>query len=466
MTWHLKGSPYPVQVEALKRADGRDKYGYFLEQGLGKSALLINDYIENFSDIGTIVVICPNSFKMDWVLAPGEWGANHIETGMWPKDKVRSGTPAKPYLYVMNFEAARSSGYDHLKPFMDKNDCLFVVDESSFIKNWKSETAKSIGDLSKRAKAVRLLNGTPLVQNVMDLLPQLKCLGELDGVNPYAFKNRYAVVGGFMSKQIVGVKNEKELHEIQERVSMRALKTDWWQGCPEKLYPPINLEMTKKQRKHYEEMLQYFYTLLDKHEFTANLVLTQNDKLRQVASGLLLDGDKVSMIEPVEKNPKALAALDLMESGSGKMINIHFYKAIGKELFEFFKKKKLNPAYIRGGMKPEELVEQKHKFNTQKSCRILIGQIGATAMGHTLIAGEGDDRCHKMFFHDLTYSRRDFAQVVDRIHRGAQDRGCLYYTPVMSTIDTAQLNALVKKADLATAVVDAVRAIRARGRTA
>lgn len=463
-TWHLKGEPYPVQVEALKRCRGKAKYGHFLEQGLGKSALLIDDYLENFPTVGTVVVICPNSFKMDWTLAPEEWGVGHIETGVWPKAKIRAGTPVKPYLYVMNFEAARSSGYDHLKSFMDKHGCLLVVDESSAMKNWKSETAKSIIDLSKRAKGVRLLNGTPLVQNVMDLLPQLKCLGELDGMNPYVFRNRFAVCGGFMSKQIVGVKNEKELHEIQERVSIRALKSDWWQGCPPKLYPPINLEMTKKQQKHYNEMLEDFYTKLDSHEFTASMALVQGDKLRQVSSGILLDGPKVSLIEPIEKNPKALAALDLMEAGSGKMINIHFYKEIGKELFDFFKKKKLNPAYIRGGMKPEELIEQKHKFNTQKSCRILIGQIGATAMGHTLIAGEGDDRCHKMFFHDLTYSRRDFAQVVDRIHRGAQDRGCLYYTPIMSTIDTAQLNALMKKADLATAVVDAVRALRrARG---
>lgn len=460
--WHLKGKPYSVQVESLKRSHGSDRYGYWLEQGLGKTALLLNDWIENFSHIPTAIVICPNSFKIDWTLAPEEWGVGSIQTGMWPRDELRIGTPVNPFLYVINFEAVRSSGYGAIQKILDANDCLLVVDESSAIKNYKSQTAKAVLDLCKRAKAVRLLNGTPLVQNVMDLFPQLKCIGELDRMNPFVFKHRYAVTGGFMGKQIVGVKNEDELHRIQERCSFRALKTDWWAGCPEKILVPLNLEMTKRQRQHYEEMLEDFYTLVGQHEYKADLVLTQMDKLRQITSGLIMDGDKVSLIEPIEKNPKALAALDLMEAGSGKMIVAHFYTAMGRELLEFFKRKKLNPAYIRGGMKPEELKAQKDKFNNVQSCRILVGQIGATAMGHTLIAGEGDDRCHKLLFHDLTFSLRDYQQICDRIHRGSQDRGCLYFHPFMSAIDNSQFTALQKKTNLAAAVVDAVRALRKR----
>jgi len=458
--WHLKGKPYPVQVEALKRCHGKKKYGWWLSQGLGKTALALNDWIENFGDVNTVVVVCPNSFKSSWIEAPYEWGLDQIETTMWPRDALKHGTPDKPCLNVINFEAVRSTGGERVQALLDSRPCLLVVDESSYIKNYKSQTAKSILDLSKRAAGVRLLNGTPLVQNVMDLFPQLKAIGELDGVNPYVFRNRYAVVGGYMGKQIVGVKNEKELHAIQERCSIRATKDEWWADAPEKVWPNLPLQMTTKQEKHYREMLEDFYTLLDKHEFTADLVLVQSDKLRQVSSGLLLDGDKMALIEPIEKNPKAIASLDLMESGDGKMITVYFYKAMGDALFSLYKKEGLNPAYIKGSMKPEELAEQKNKFNNDPTCRILVGQIGATAMGHTLIAGEGRDRCHRMFFHDLSFNQRDMLQVQDRIHRGEQDRMCMYFAPVMSPIDRAQLYAMEKKSDLATAVVDAVRALR------
>lgn len=461
--WHLTGpKPYGVQIEALRRSRGHERYGYWLEQGLGKTALAINDWIENFSDLDTIIVLCPNTFKMDWALAPAEWGVTNVTGAVWPKYPMAAGVIDNPRFNIMNFEAARGSGYDHLKKLLDSRPCLLIVDESSAIKNWKSQTARAVLDLCKRAKAVRLLNGTPMSQNVMDLFPQLKCLGELNGTNPYAFRNRFAVVGGYMGKQVIGVKNEEELHTLQARCSFRALKKDW-SDLPEKIYVPLRLEMTNKQRKHYKEMMDDFITMVEGHEFTADLVLTQLDKARQIVSGILLDGDKFKLIEEPLKNPKIQAALDLMESGSGKMIISYFYSKMGDVLFETMKAKGLDPAFIRGQMKPEDVIEQKAKFNTKSNCRILLGQITATSRAHTLLGGEGDDRCHKMYFHDHTFSLLDRQQMEDRNHRGAQDRACLYYDPIMSPIDEAQLKALLKKQDLASLVVDAVRSVKTRG---
>lgn len=458
--WHLKGTPYPVQIEALKRSHGHDKYAYFAEMGLGKTALVLNDYVENFADrIHTIIVIAPASFKKDWTLAPAEWGLN-FDCRLWPTDEMVQGYPGRVVLNSINFESVRGRGYEPLKRIMDKYPCLLIVDESSAIKNFQSENYRVVLDLSKRAKAVRLLNGTPMVQNVMDLFGQFKCIGQLNGMNPYAFRNRFAMLGGFMGKKVVGVRNEDELHAIQESCSFRAVKTDWWEGCPEKLSIPINLEMTNKQRKHYKEMLDDFITLVNGQEFTANMVISQADKLRQITSGLILGEGKVEFIEDIKDNPKAKAALDLMDSSPTKMIVVHFYREMGFALYDFFKKKKLNPAYIRGQMKPDELQEQKKKFNDDSTSRLMVAQISSASLAHTLIGQEGDDRCHREFFHDHTFSLKDRLQMEDRIHRGKQDRGCLYFDPVMSPVDSAQLNALAHKGSMADLIVNAVRALR------
>lgn len=465
-TWHLNHpvikKPYDVQVEGMKRVHGHRKYGWFLEQGLGKTALQLNDYIENMSDLDTAVVICPNTFKLDWAMAPEEWGVPEIKGSVWPVDEMTKGATGTPRFNVMNFESARASGYYALRDLMDKRPCALIVDESSFCKNFKSQTAKAVLDLSKRAHEVRLLNGTPMVQNPMDLFPQLKMLGELDKVNPFAFRNRFTVMGGFMGKQIIGVRNEEELHELQARCSFRALKKDW-SDLPEKIPVPLRLEMTDKQRKHYREMLEDFCTLVAGQEFSASLVLSQMDKCRQIASGILIDGDSFKLIEEPEKNPKIRAALELMEAGSGKMIIVHFYTKMGEVIFDQMAKNKLNPAYIRGGMSPQELREQKAKFNNDASSRVIVCQINSACMAHTLLGGEGDDRCHKMFFHDQTFSLRDRKQMEDRNHRGAQDRACLYYDPIMSPIDEAQAKAIKTKSDMVAVVVDAVRALRASG---
>lgn len=459
--WHLKGKPYEVQIEALKRSFGHNKFGLFLEQGLGKTALLVNEYIDRFTDYDTVFVFCPNSFKLDWKLAAPEWGVEGFSYSVWPKDELRAGTIETPHFNIVNFESVRSGAYAKIKQIMDKRPCVLVIDESSAIKNFQSQTAKAVLDLSKRAKVVRLLNGTPMVQNVLDLFPQLKCVGELDGMNPYVFKYKFAILGGYMGKQVIGVKNETELHAIQERCSFRALKKDW-ADLPDKIYVPVHLEMTDNQRKHYQEMLLEFYTMVKDEEFDAPMVLVQMDKLRQIASGLLLNGDKYVTLDPPDKNPKVRAMLDLLNNGPGKMVVVHFYKATGDMLFKKLEEEGFSPAYIKGGMKPEEIVAHKDCFNRNPECRTLVAQITAASKGHTLLGGEGNDRCHRMFMFDHTFSLLDRAQMEDRIHRGAQDKACLYYDPLLSPIDKAQLDALTKKKGMAELVVDAVRALRGK----
>lgn len=461
--WHLKfpETPYEVQIEALRRSENKDRFGYFLEMGLGKTSLVLNEYVDRYRDYNTVIVICPNSFKGDWALAPNDSGLDYITTSLWPKDEFRVGTNKQPHFNIINFEAVRSSGYDVVKSIIDKVSPVLIVDESSALKNFKSDTARAVVDLSKRVEIVRLLNGTPMTQNVMDLFPQLKCLGELDGVNPYVFKNRYAVLGGYMGRNVVGIKNEDQLHEIQNRCSFRALKSDW-SDLPEKIPRPIRLEMTDNQRKHYREMLQDFYTMVQGEEFDAQMVITQQDKLRQITSGIIMNGNNYKLIDPINKNPKAIAANDILETGAGKLIVVHFYRQMGLELYEYFKKKGHNPSYIRGGMKPEALICEKHKFNTEASSRVIVCQIQSAYQAHTLLGGEGNDRCYNTFFHDQTFSLLQRKQMEDRNHRGAQDRAVNYWDPIMSPIDEAQIKALAKKQDMAALVVDAVRATRGK----
>lgn len=460
--WHLTypEKPYAVQIEALRKSENKGRFGLFLEQGMGKTSLVLNEYADRFFGYTTVFVASPNSFKADWAAAPSDHGLDYT-TSMWPRDAFKKGGLSKPHFNIINYEALRSSGYDAVREILDKVPAMFVVDESSAIKNFQSATARAVLDLSKRVNAIRLLNGTPMTQDVMDLFTQLKCLGELDGVNPYAFRNKFAILGGYMGKKVTGIRNEEELHAILDRCSFRALKKDWL-DLPEKIQRPLKLEMTNNQRKHYGEMLRDFYTMVDDHEFTADMVVTQMDKMRQIVSGILLDGDSFKLIDPIHENPKAKAAADIIGTGAGKVIVVHFYRQMGFELLDYFNKKGFNPAYIRGNMKPEALICEKHKFNNEPTCRVIVCQIQSSYQAHTLLGQEGSDRAHIQFWHDFTFSLLQRSQMEDRCHRGAQDRAVLYYNPVMSSVDQAQMDAIERKQDMASLVVDAVRATRGR----
>lgn len=460
MKWLLKhklhgARPWGVQAAALERGAGHDRFAYHLEQGLGKSPLVFNEFLQSKCQI--MVVVVPNAFKLDWTLIPEEWGwGDRVEGSAWPDAmKVKS----EKSVFAINYEAVRTSGGAYVRSLIKRFQVFFVIDESSAIKNPRSQTTRAVLELAKDAYMVRILNGTPLVQNCMDLFTPLKCLGEFDGMNPFQFRNKFAVMGGFMSKQIKGLKNEKELYSILDKCSFRALKADW-RDLPLKVYSTVHLEMTNKQKKHYQEMLEEFFTLVGDEEVSADMVLVQLSKLRQIASCLVIQDGKTTSFEEPKNNPKLKAVLDILEGGPTKAIIIHFHKETGITLLTELLKAGLNPARIQGGMKPEEIVTEKRRFNEDPNCRVLVGQEAATARGHTLTGGKGTDRANRMIFVEQSFSLMERLQVEDRIHRGDQDQTCQYYDLVTSPIDQAIIEALQKKKKLADTVDDVVAVVR------
>lgn len=470
MKWHLSHEvfgtkPWDVQAEAMRRSTGKARYGYFLEQGLGKTPLTLNDFVDD-RDVDLMLVVVPNSFKLDWTLAPDEWGQPDIVTEYWPRHPVPAPKDKTWRLYAINYEALISKAAVDLYDLLSGNPrVMMIIDEATSIKNPQAKQSKATQQLAKMARTVRVLNGTPLVQNVMDYYMPLRTLGELNGTNPYGFRNRYAVMGGFMGKQIKGInpEHEKELYSILDRVSFRALKKDW-RDLPPKVSVPVHLEMTAKQRKHYDQMMEDFYTQVKGVEMTADLVLTQMNKLRQISSCLALQDGVQTWIEEPGKNPKLQASLDIVSVGN-KSIVVNVHRASGAMLIEQYRKAGLDPAYIQGGMKPEEIVEQKNKFNKDPGCRVIVGQESATARGHTLLGGTGNDRCTKIVFFENSFSLMERLQIEDRNHRGEQDQTCWCYDLITSRIDQAVVDILQKKRNMADNVDAIVAVVRQHKRS-
>lgn len=463
MRWHLKHAvhgdkPWAVQAEALRRGEGKLRRGNFLEQGLGKTSLTLNEFVG--SDIDLAVMFAPNTFKLDWTLAPEEWGVPEVRTGYWPRDPLPTGKEGK-YLYAINYEAVRSGAGDRLLPLFDQVPVFLGIDESSALSDPGSQQTKAVMEFAKAAKMVRELNGTPITNNVMDLFAQLRVLGELEGVNRYQFRNRFAKLGGYMGKKVVGMQNESWLYELMDNVVFRALKADWRKDLPPKVYRPTRLEMSDTQRKHYREMMQDFITLVSDGsvEVSANMVLTQMEKLRQIAAGFIYDENHNAHFF-TGRNPKIEACYDIIEGGPGKTVIAHWYTPVRKLLLDAMTKAGYQPAFIGGNESPEQLVAEKKRFNEDPNCRVVVCQIVAAHMGHTLLGQKGNDRANKMIMFDNSFSWRHRAQLEDRIHRGEADQDCQYFDLLTSPIDQRALDILKSKKDLADAVDSIVAIVR------
>jgi SNF2 family DNA or RNA helicase len=122
--------------------------------------------------------------------------------------------------------------------------------------------------------------------------------------------------------------------------------------------------------------------------------------------------------------------------------------------------RKWRPAWIKGGMKPDEVAEQKARFNEDPACRIILLQCDAAKYGHTLLGGPGeDDRCRTMIFFENSYSADTRDQIEDRIHRrGQTGESVLYIDLSGSELDRSIVKALQRKDALYRSVFKNLRA--------
>ena len=455
MTWHLKGNPHSVQMEALKRAEGRTGYAYNLEQGLGKTALVLNEFVgQQWSDIVTnLIVICPNSLKVNWRAEAENWGVN-IPVILWPE------RPTKPgFIWVINYEAMLHEAYDECLSWIRRFRTMVVLDESQRIKNPQAKTTKRILSLRNEIHIRRTLSGTPLTNSIMDLHPQLTFIGALN-MNPYQFRNRFAVMGGYMMKQVMGTKNEEELHDILDRYTFRATK-DNWLDLPEQIYPhPREISLHPEQRRHYDTMLRDLYVLLgDVGEdqvippVLAKLAVTQLGKLQQISSGFIIDeeGKTHDLVEPA-KNPKIKDIKDILDEIPGKAIIFCRHKHAVTLLLDQLEA--YGCARLVGGMSDCEVAEEKARFNCAGGAKVLVSQASVGGVGHTLLGGPGADRCSTTIYFENSFSLGDRLQSEARNHRSGQDKAVVYWDFVSSPVDAKVIKALQQKRDLVAALID------------
>lgn len=451
-------SPAGVQAAAMTFCADKPKTGVWLEQGLGKSVIDLAMFASDLQHdrVDAHCIIAPNYLKSNWDDEANLWRVG-VPLITWPT-QVHSSQIKKPHIFVINYEAAQQSGGDYLEGLLKKNRYSMTLDESTAIKNFKGITTLAVRRLAAECSIRRSLTGTPMPQNVMDLWSQLRFLGQINGVNPYQFRNQFAVMGGYMGKQIKGVRNEEELQKILDRCVFRALKRDWWKDMPEKIYVPIEMEMTKKQRAAYQSMLDdFYYEVCQDDAIYADQVIHMKIKLQQISRGFILDKDNDRVVElmPPKENPAVRVVKAAIEDTPGKVIvaahHVYSVEMLTEQLKGF------GVVTMRGGMQTEEVAAVKRQFNEDPNTKVIVGMDSVMFRGHTLIGTE-KDRCATTIFFENSYRREVRDQLEDRNHRFGQDRGVRYLDLFCSREDRAIVDAIQNKRNLEEAIVNAVRA--------
>ena len=468
MNYKFKTKPYAHQMTALEKSWNRETYAYFMEMGTGKTKVLI-DNMSMLYDKGKVdgaLIIAPKGVVGTWYSneLPTHL-PNHIEnvTVLWQpninkkqQEKLETLFEVETALHIliMNVEAfSTDKGRLFAGKFLRSHNALMAIDESTTIKNPSAKRTKNIVALSKEAKYRRIMRGSPVTKNPLDLFSQCEFLSPwlLDFTSYYAFRNRYAEMKTMhahgRSIQVVDkFKNLGELSETLKEFSYRVLKEDCL-DLPDKIFIKRQIQLTPEQSKLYNQMKEQALAILQGKISSTKNSLTQLMRLQQITCGHFTDDNGITQSI---KNNRIDELMTILEDIEGKAIIWAHYQYDMTKIIDAIKDKYGPGSFVDYyGLTPkDERQDNIKRFQDDPKCRFFIGTPSTGGYGITLTAA------NTVIYYSNGYDLEKRLQSEDRAHRMGQKKPVTYVDiNAEDTVDEKIVKALRKKINIASEVL-------------
>ena len=329
---------------------------------------------------------------------------------------------------------------------------MVICDESQRIKEPSAKQSKAMHELGDIAKYKLILSGTPIQNNAIDLYSQYRFLDpSVFGSNFYAFRNRYAIMGGFDRRQIVGYKDLDKLIQKEHSIAYRVTKEEAL-DLPEQTFLTQYITLEGKDKELYQRIKRDSFAELENGgQITAPTVLTKLLRLQQFTGGFIQadEGLKPEFVFKGKINALEDILDDYVISAGKKLVIFCRFRPEIDLISASLQKKKIRFASIYGDIKIEDRGPIVAEFQTNPETKVFLAQIDTAGLGITLTAA---DTC---VYYSENFNYAAYSQSLARIHRIGQRNRCTYiHLVVEHSIDETILKALAKKEDLAKTVVD------------
>ncbi len=505
----FKTSPLQHQREIFLTSRDEETWALFLEQGTGKTKIAIDTaaYLCQQGKINAVLVMCPQQVILNWtdvefpIHCPDEvWSASkavpwrkHYGSGLWPWTKIFPGTDDGLRVLAINPESLiQKDALDFCKRFCRDHNVLMVIDESQSIKTEGKLRTKAAMALKPLTIYRRIMTGTPIANNILDLYTQCNFLDEdiIGYSSYYAFKAHYAIQKKMQYGRharpflkVVGFRNVEELKDRLSRKSSRVLKSECL-DLPAKIYQTRFVEMASDQERSYRAMKREAILDLEALKHRLELVPGQVDfetlensvecdsspcppssmasashvaikllKLHQIASGWVMS-DERKPVAVSKDNPKLKALLSIIADELPEDAKVTIWAAYRHDidLITTALQDKYgadSAASFYGGMTREAKQAVVNGIQDPTGpLRFFVGNAKAGGSGITIT------QSHTVIYYGNSYNLIDRLQSEDRNHRIGQVNNVTYIDLVMKdTIDEKILKALQAKVDLAKTII-------------
>lgn len=223
------------------------------------------------------------------------------------------------------------------------------------------------------------------------------------------------------------------------------MKANDYLNMPELISNHIEVEMSEKEMKVYQELKQELVITLGDEDVTASNAASLSNKLTQMANGAIyLDNHESAIIH----DRKLDALEDLIEAQCDKPVLVaYWFKHDLDRIKNRLEELKVNFKEI----KTEASIEDWNKGNIE------VGLIHPASAGHGLNLQEGGST---LIWFGLTWSLELYEQTNARLYRQGQKDRCVVIEHIVTkgTIDEQIIKALEEKDKSQSRLIDAVKA--------
>jgi SNF2 family DNA or RNA helicase len=326
---------------------------------------------------------------------------------------------------------------------------LIIADEATHYKNVQTRRWKVLNKLVTPDTWLWMMTGTPAAQSPLDAFGLAKL------VNPNSVPRFFSAFRDMVMYKITNFKwlarpdaTDTVFKALQPAI--RFTKEECL-DLPDMIYTKRTVEMTRQQKKYYNELRNKLVVQTGGEQITAVNAAVEMNKLLQIASGAIYTDDGEALEFDIKHRYKVLR--EVIDESSKKVLVFVPFKHVIDVLTSKLVQDGIPTEIIRGDVSVNKRTDIFKRFQETDSPQVLVIQPQAAAHGITLTAA------NTVVWWGPTSSLETYAQANARVHRAGQDHKCTVVQLEGSSIEKRVYSLLDNRIDVHTKMIDLYKEI-------
>jgi SNF2 family DNA or RNA helicase len=320
---------------------------------------------------------------------------------------------------------------------------LVIPDEAHRIKAPGGRASLALKRLRTRAQYRVAMTGTPMPHGPMDLYAIFRFLDiTIFGPSFSAYRQTYAVMGGYQNKQITGFQKLEQLERMMGRITFRVGKEVL--DLPPETHITYHCDLAAEARRVYRDLEEDFVARVLDGTVTAANAMVKLLRLQQMSGGVVTTDDGV--VQRIDNSKQKLFADTLEDIGGDEPVVVFCrFHADLDAIHEACEESKCVSLELSG--RRDEL----ERWQGGEG-QVLAVQISAGGVGVDLT------RARYSMYYSLSFSLGEYDQALSRVHRPGQTRPVEHiHLVARNTVDAKIIRALEKRAEVVQSILAEIK---------